>query len=773
MRPAQQGLHRSRLLVTRVLTVAIAVASLAEMLFFAAVLSIDDRAPSMDSMLLWLVVNFAVPVLGGAIAFFVSLPWLRIINALTVIGTIAALPAWHPLTLVPAEAALSGGEFSMESGLPWVVLSSAPLVVAALLAWSGGSAWGLLLGASMVKPVVGLATTAGDQLLFAAFDVLLTLLASLLLGMLTIALLTAAGRLDSAAAAAAAVTAYNARDRARQASAEQTNAFVHDDILSTLLFGASNNPVLHRSVAASARSALHRLETLSTPNGVGHPVTVADFTENARGLTQRIDPSARFDGTTRGGIDVPTEAADALYAALTQALTNSVAHAGTLPGSGFSPARDQVTRSVTVASGRGHLEVRVQDDGRGFDPAVVPPHRLGLAVSIVGRMQGVTGGEARVASQPGFGATVTLRWALPSDLPSIGADSLLPEPVSGGYDLRTRASRGIGLGFIGIQLGLLLISLTHTSHPHASTGALVAIIGGVALVTSGRQRRPSRARSAAIVACVLVSSAMIFPLEPHQAAPRYEAWFLLANAFVLLALVFQKRARAAIGGLALMCVVVLIGSVVNGSGLHVGIALLVRPVLVFSLAAVCAAPLGRMQRRIHCLRSVERALLSEATFTSTHREHRRRHAVEIRGLAGDMLDILGAGNALTAAQVSQCLAVEGHLRDRVRGDRLVAGALVDSVWQARVRGVDVLLLDDSRGEGLPPDELERIRAWMSEHLLLAHGGSFTGRLLPPNRFERATTVYQQESGTIRRVYQSEHPAGSALEPDAERMPHAT
>ena len=50
----------------------------------------------------------------------------------------------------------------------------------------------------------------------------------------------------------------------------------------------------------------------------------------------------------------------------------------------------------------------VRDQGAGFDPAVVPADRRGIADSIVGRMER-HGGTATVTSRPGAGTEVVLK----------------------------------------------------------------------------------------------------------------------------------------------------------------------------------------------------------------------------------------------------------------------------------------------------------------------------------------------------------------------------
>jgi signal transduction histidine kinase len=53
------------------------------------------------------------------------------------------------------------------------------------------------------------------------------------------------------------------------------------------------------------------------------------------------------------------------------------------------------------------LVVFVRDRGAGFDPAVVPADRFGLAQSVVGRMQRY-GGTAEIRTVPGEGTEVRL-----------------------------------------------------------------------------------------------------------------------------------------------------------------------------------------------------------------------------------------------------------------------------------------------------------------------------------------------------------------------------
>jgi signal transduction histidine kinase len=65
---------------------------------------------------------------------------------------------------------------------------------------------------------------------------------------------------------------------------------------------------------------------------------------------------------------------------------------------------------VTVELAPSALRVIVRDNGIGFERRSVPPHRLGVAVSIEGRMRQLDGGSAEIDTSR-RGTTVRLSWA--------------------------------------------------------------------------------------------------------------------------------------------------------------------------------------------------------------------------------------------------------------------------------------------------------------------------------------------------------------------------
>ncbi|MGW0007058.1 ATP-binding protein [Nocardia grenadensis] len=208
---------------------------------------------------------------------------------------------------------------------------------------------------------------------------------------------------SSELAAAVAGAAARERERARFA------ALIHDAVLSTLLDAsrtAGPSPVLRKQ----AQRALDQLDETRIAEAQPEALdadSVAGFLRSAvYEVSRDIEFTARR-GADGAAVRVPLTAAGTLAAALAEATRNSLRHA-VVPGR-------VVRHSVAVTVGAGGLRVVVRDDGAGFDPRAVPVDRLGLSVSILGRMRQLSGGAGFVESEPGKGTTVTLMWGGPGE----------------------------------------------------------------------------------------------------------------------------------------------------------------------------------------------------------------------------------------------------------------------------------------------------------------------------------------------------------------------
>ncbi len=198
-----------------------------------------------------------------------------------------------------------------------------------------------------------------------------------------------------AAAAAAA-------QRAQTVERERIDALIHDNVLSTFLAAGRGQP--QTVVGPLAASTLAELDALQSRVGPDELFSWEQAVTHLRNSAAEADNRATFIVSHRDAAhpdELPADDIRTVGSALSEALRNSRRHAGI-------DARSSVTVRLTDAL----LSVDVIDDGAGFDPSALPPHRLGIAVSIVGRMRSLPGGSASVHSRRGSGTRIHLEWSL-------------------------------------------------------------------------------------------------------------------------------------------------------------------------------------------------------------------------------------------------------------------------------------------------------------------------------------------------------------------------
>jgi signal transduction histidine kinase len=204
-------------------------------------------------------------------------------------------------------------------------------------------------------------------------------------------------------------------EEARRADEREQHRQLHDTVLSTLtMVAAGAFAGLSPALTAQADRDLRVLQGLAdapdAPDApaVPAPRAAADAQAVPGGLAPLTDLGPKLERATVSTDDLavrlklvpvtlPSPVADQLAACVGEALRNVERHAGTGEA------------EVTVTGGAGWAVVEITDRGRGFDPATTPPSRRGIRESITGRML-AAGGRAVIASRPGAGTTVTVRW---------------------------------------------------------------------------------------------------------------------------------------------------------------------------------------------------------------------------------------------------------------------------------------------------------------------------------------------------------------------------
>ncbi|WP_143859893.1 sensor histidine kinase [Nocardia cerradoensis] len=216
--------------------------------------------------------------------------------------------------------------------------------------------------------------------------------------------LSAAARVDRESVAASRQAAEAAAAAARDNESARFAALIHDAVLSTLLDasrGSEPSDVLRRQ----AERTLDQLDEIRVESREPDVLDARAAVNFLRASVHEVNAGIRFTTRTWPGFDdlrMPAAAARTLAAALAEAVRNSLRHAA-VPGRA-------VTRTVTCTISAGSIRVVFADDGAGFDANAVSADRLGISVSILGRMRQLAGGAGFVESQPGEGTAVTLVW---------------------------------------------------------------------------------------------------------------------------------------------------------------------------------------------------------------------------------------------------------------------------------------------------------------------------------------------------------------------------
>ena len=230
-----------------------------------------------------------------------------------------------------------------------------------------------------------------------------------------------ATNVDIAQSAALERYGHAVRHHATEVERVQVDSIVHDSVLTTLLSAARaytpEAKALAATMAGNAIGYLHDAALVQPDDGstVRLRAVAQRITDAAAGLSRPIQVRA----VDVGPRSIPSGAGEAIVSAATQAMVNSVQHAGD---------STRVKRWVSIRGMRpGGILVEVGDNGAGFDASTIPTERLGVRVSIVERVTSA-GGTVKVDSAPHRGTTITVSWPAPKTeakpLPGDDADLL-------------------------------------------------------------------------------------------------------------------------------------------------------------------------------------------------------------------------------------------------------------------------------------------------------------------------------------------------------------
>ncbi|MGA9873105.1 MAG: ATP-binding protein, partial [Rhodococcus sp. (in: high G+C Gram-positive bacteria)] len=336
------------------------------------VLLVPQIVNQQDSLQSWYTPVFVVAIFVPALSlWFVSFRypvfWIRRVVTIMAVGYLAAQISWIP--------AFDGPKLDV-SASAWVSSFPGLMSLATAIAWRPVFVTVYLLVVAPLGQVINYYSRIDHGHVPLVSDIVFGIMFCGIFT-LTVGLVLRTGRvLDRTRVVAEEQAASSAASDARSVERERFDALIHDDVMSTLLAAArsGNDPALARQ----AEAALDRLESLRSGSGDAEPMTPTSFGAYLRSALTRIDENIAVDVSmpdrpAAHEPDLPSvsmDAARALTAAAAEALRNSVRHAG------------DAARGVRASIRPSAAHVMVSDDGPGFDPTRVPPHRLGISVSI-------------------------------------------------------------------------------------------------------------------------------------------------------------------------------------------------------------------------------------------------------------------------------------------------------------------------------------------------------------------------------------------------------
>jgi|GEM_PF-5740078 len=514
-----------------------------------------------------------------------------------------------------------------------------------------------------------------------------------------------------------------AKKSAKVMARQQSDAKIHDWVLSALIPRAYIGDL--EPARETAMTALMHLKTSLADQEIptsGMLIERLQEVDDVKVVLRREDQCSLARGV-----------GNALYAATLEAIKNARNHAGS------------ANTVVFIDSTGGGIRIEVRDDGTGFDPAKLRPGRHGITGSIIARMKNV-GGSAAVNSEHGFGTSVVLTWDVPVPALQISKQRNIWEGELNEV-LMTVPAR-----LLAVVFSLVLLAVVINELPNYSNRLLPFFGWGIMSIScaslfSSRPNGtvPSWLATLIGIACptavgITLWSSVVRPW------PEYTAWALGAVTVVCCILTIGRNAPAAWMTMISMTIVTVAWSVESGRGPQVGINLMIGQVLVLACSQLLVFWSGRLTVRAHASLERRSRLEIEIEQHERVRDLMDQRLREVARRAEPLLRQVADGASVSGELGQEMALLEGTLRDEIRASSFTGTGVVQAARAARKRGVDVVLLDDSSGAAVRLPEFDQIASKIALELSNAKDGRFVARLQPVKREVLATIIVESSDG---------------------------
>lgn len=344
-----------------------------------------DQLPAMNSIGLSLLGVFMLTTLLAAVGGWTShsVLWFKL-HAIAVMAIILLSPL--------------GYESELEDpGRPWVwwALGMAAVIFGVSQRTAFRYLFIVLMGMSWFA-VFGFGLGV-QQTELAILDALYIIVFAIAIVTLTELVRQGAAEVDEANSAAIESALEQAKVDAVERERARLDALMHDQVMHTLLLAARAETKEEQLAAVrSAESAIDSLAKVGTE--ISGEVSSMGLLQAIERAAKKLDPRIQVTVSGADSVTIPAIVAEAITEATLQAVDNAIQH---------SKAR---RIDLDLKAKKGLLDFTISDDGVGFRFDRISRYRIGIRISILGRLRSI-GGFADVQSAPQEGTKVILRWS--------------------------------------------------------------------------------------------------------------------------------------------------------------------------------------------------------------------------------------------------------------------------------------------------------------------------------------------------------------------------
>ncbi|WP_407442946.1 hypothetical protein [Rhodococcus sp. (in: high G+C Gram-positive bacteria)] len=248
-----------------------------------------------------------------------------------------------------------------------------------------------------------------------------------------------------------------------------------------------------------------------------------------------------------------------------------------------------------------------------------------------------------------------------------------------------------------------------------------------------------------------VSCGALFTVVPTEPTDRpVQLWTFGMSATVLVFMCVRGRTLLAWIGLILMFATSAVWAEATGAGVGSGLGVSLinaGPVLMGTVFAYTIRPLAGS---IYRLRARTTQRIARESATAALLEERDAQLARLDALARPMLSLIASGEPLGDEDRTRCALLEARLRDMLRAPALQDVAVVEAAQAARLRGVEVVMLDDKGMDDVPAEVRCRVHRAVVDRLNAVASGAVTVRVLPPGR-HALLTMLLRDHDEVRRI----------------------